>query len=406
MAGLLTIVIPVFNEADSLEPLHAEIVAALGDVGPFEVVYVDDGSTDRSPGVMERIAAAHGNVRVVRLRRNFGKATALTHGFAEARGDVIVTMDGDRQDDPGEVPRMVSRLDEGYDLVSGWKQRRQDPITKTLPSRFFNWSVRRATGLKLHDFNCGLKVYRREVVDSIHVYGELHRYIPVLADDAGFRVTEEKVTHRRRTAGYSKYGWRRYMRGYLDLFTVLFLGRYRHRPQHLFGGLGTLMVLIGVGIDLYLTVMKILGEPIGTRPLFVFANLMIVVGVQLFSVGLVSELLAFARAREGVDEYEIARRIDRATAREALGPEGTRAALEAAAATEFGDEADRRRTGGGRAARGRPSPAAGGAGRRDATRARSVGGAGPRRDRAPRAAQGRALRGRRRADDGRRCRSR
>jgi glycosyltransferase involved in cell wall biosynthesis len=339
MAGLLTIVVPVYNEADSLEPLHAEIVTALTGLGAFEVVYVDDGSTDRSVNVMERLAAAHDNVRVVQLRRNFGKATALTHGFAEARGSIIVTMDGDRQDDPGEVPRMVARLDDGFDLVSGWKQRRQDPITKTLPSKFFNWTVRRTTGLGLHDFNCGLKVYRREVVQSIHVYGELHRYIPVLADDAGFRVTEEKVTHRRRMAGYSKYGWRRYMRGYLDLFTVLFLGRYRHRPQHLFGALGTFMVFVGIAIDLYLTIMKVFfGEAIGNRPLFVFANLIIVVGVQLFSVGLVSELLAFGRAREGIDEFEVRRRIDSAAARAALGPEGTQAALAAAAAREFGDE--------------------------------------------------------------------
>jgi glycosyltransferase involved in cell wall biosynthesis len=335
MAGLLSIIIPVFNEADSLEPLHAEIVAAVGGLGRFEVLYVDDGSTDASLAAMERLAAAHDNVRVVKLRRNFGKATALTQGFAEVRGEVIVTMDGDRQDDPAEITKLIAPLSAGFDLVSGWKQRRQDPITKTLPSRFFNWTVRKSTGLALHDFNCGLKAYRRVVVDSIHVYGELHRYIPVLANDAGFRVTEVKVTHRRRVAGYSKYGWRRYMRGYLDLFTVLFLGRYRHRPQHLFGALGTLMAVIGVGIDVYLLVTKILGQAIGSRPLFVFANLLIVVGVQLFSVGLVGELFTFARAREGRDEFEVERVIDAAAARTALGPDGTQAALAAAAAREF-----------------------------------------------------------------------
>jgi glycosyltransferase involved in cell wall biosynthesis len=338
MAALLSIVVPVFNEAESLEPLHAEIVEAAGRLGRFEVLYVDDGSTDASYVTMQRLAAAHDNVRVVKLRRNFGKATALTQGFAESRGDVIVTMDGDRQDDPSEIAQLVARLDEGYDLVSGWKQRRQDPITKTLPSRFYNWTVRKTTGLTLHDFNCGLKAYRRVVVDSLHVYGELHRYIPVLANDAGFKVTEEKVTHRRRMAGYSKYGWRRYMRGYLDLFTVLFLGRYRQRPQHLFGGLGTFMVVAGTGIDAYLLVAKIFGKPIGNRPLFVFANLLIVVGVQLFSAGLMAELFAFARARERRDEFEVERVVDAAVARAALGPEGTRAALSQAAAREFGDQ--------------------------------------------------------------------
>ena len=336
MAGLLSIVVPVFNEADSLAPLHAEIDAAVGALGPYEVIYVDDGSSDGSLAAMERLAAAHANVRVVKLRRNFGKAIALTQGFAEARGDVIVTMDGDRQDDPAEIAKLLVRLDEGFDLVSGWKQRRQDPITKTLPSKFFNWTVRRSTGLTLHDFNCGMKAYRREVVDSIHVYGELHRYIPVLANDAGFRVTEEKVTHRRRMAGYSKYGARRFVRGYLDLLTVLFLGRFRHRPQHLFGGLGTLMVMIGVAIDIYLTALKISGQAIGGRPLFVFANLLIVVGVQLFSVGLIGELLTFGHAREGRDESEVQRVIDASAARADHGPEAPRAAVSAAAAEVFG----------------------------------------------------------------------
>jgi len=322
MARLLSIVIPVFNEADCLEPLHAEIDVALADQRPFEVVYVDDGSTDRSATVMQRLAARHDNVRVVLLRRNFGKAAALTHGFAETRGDIVVTMDGDRQDDPDEIPKLLAGLERGHDLVSGWKQSRQDPVTKTLPSRFFNWTVRHTTGLKLHDFNCGLKAYRREVIDNISVYGELHRYIPVLAANAGFDVTEEKVAHRRRMAGYSKYNWRRFMRGYLDLLTVLFLGRYGHRPQHLFGALGTVMVLIGLVVDVYLTIYKILGHAIGQRPLFVFANLLIVVGVQLFSVGLLGELLAFGRAREGRDAYQVERVLDAAAARTLLEAAG------------------------------------------------------------------------------------
>ena len=310
MTSLLSIVVPVFNEAGSVEPLYQEIVEALTPLGAFEVVFVDDGSTDGSSAVIERLVAAHDCVRLVKLRRNFGKAAALTHGFAEARGDLIVTMDGDRQDDPAEIPKLLTKLDQGYDLVSGWKQSRQDPVSKTLPSKFFNWTVRKSTGVALHDFNCGLKAYRREVTRHVTVYGELHRYIPVLASDLGFRVAEEKVSHRRRTAGQSKYGWRRYARGYLDLLTVLFLGRYRQRPQHLFGGIGTMMVLAGVLVDLYLTIDKLLGHPIGQRPLLVFGTLLIIVGIQLLSLGLVGELITQARARDKPDDYEVERVVE------------------------------------------------------------------------------------------------
>jgi glycosyltransferase involved in cell wall biosynthesis len=310
MTSLLSIVVPVFNEAGSVEPLYQEIVEALTPLGAFEVVFVDDGSTDGSSAVIERLVAAHDCVRLVKLRRNFGKAAALTHGFAEARGDLIVTMDGDRQDDPAEIPKLLAKLDQGYDLVSGWKQSRQDPVSKTLPSKFFNWTVRKSTGVALHDFNCGLKAYRREVTRHVTVYGELHRYIPVLASDLGFRVAEEKVSHRRRTAGQSKYGWRRYARGYLDLLTVLFLGRYRQRPQHLFGGIGTMMVLAGVLVDLYLTIDKLFGHPIGQRPLLVFGTLLIIVGIQLLSLGLVGELITQARARDKPDDYEVERVVE------------------------------------------------------------------------------------------------
>ena len=335
MSSLLSIVVPVFNEAGSLEPLYEEIVAALGSLGAFEVVFVDDGSTDGSVSVMERLAAGHDNVRIVRLRRNFGKAAALTHGFAEARGDVIVTMDGDRQDDPAEIPKLLAKLDEGYDLVSGWKQSRQDPVSKTVPSKLFNWSVRKSTGVSLHDFNCGLKAYRGAVTEHVKVYGELHRYIPVLASDLGFRVAEVKVSHRRRTSGTSKYGWRRYARGYLDLLTVLFLGRYRQRPQHLFGGIGTLMVIVGVLVDLYLTIDKFFGHPIGQRPLLLLGTLLIIVGIQLLSLGLVGELITQARARDKRDDYEVAGVIDGATAR---------AALVASSAAALPDRGDRTAT--------------------------------------------------------------
>ena len=308
MGSLLSLVIPVYNEADSLVPLVAEIDEALDAYEtPYEIVFVDDGSSDGSFAVLKDMAESRADVRVLKLRRNFGKAAALSHGFAAARGDIIVTMDGDRQDDPGEIPKLVAPLDEGYDLVSGWKQSRQDPLNKTLPSRFFNWTVRRASGIPLHDFNCGLKSYRREVVDTISVYGEQHRYIPVVAAQAGFNVTEVKVSHRRRMAGRSKYGWQRYMRGYLDLMTVMFLGRFQHRPQHLFGGFGTLLIFIGVLVEIYLTIDKLIfGHPIGQRPLLLLGALFIIVGVQLLSLGLIGELIANSRARSGPDPAQIA----------------------------------------------------------------------------------------------------
>jgi glycosyltransferase involved in cell wall biosynthesis len=308
MDGLLSLVIPVYNEADSLEPLVTEIDEALAARGaPYEIVFVDDGSTDGSFAAMRGLAEARDDVRVVKLRRNFGKAAALSHGFAAARGDIIVTMDGDRQDDPAEIANLTAPLSQGFDLVSGWKQRRQDPLNKTLPSKFFNWTVRKASGIPLHDFNCGLKAYRREVTDTISVYGELHRYIPVVAAQAGFQVTEVKVNHRRRTAGRSKYGWQRYLRGYLDLLTVLFLGRYQHRPQHLFGGAGTMLIVVGVLLELYLTIDKLVfGHPIGQRPLLLLGALLIIVGVQLLSLGLIGELIANSRARRGPDPAQIA----------------------------------------------------------------------------------------------------
>ncbi len=322
MAATLSLLIPAFNEAESLEKLVDEIDEALAQFGrTYEVVFVDDGSTDDSFQVMSRLASERSDVRVVRLRRNFGKAAALAHGFAACRGDYIVTLDGDRQDDPREIPRLIAPLDAGYDLVSGWKQSRQDPLSKTVPSRFFNWTVRRTTGIPLHDFNCGLKSYRREVIETISVYGEQHRYIPVVAAQAGFRVTEERVSHRRRVAGRSKYGWQRYVRGYLDLLTVLFLGRYQHRPQHLFGGIGTLLIVIGVLIEAYLTIDKLVfGQPIGQRPLLLLGALLIIVGVQLLSLGLIGELIASSRARRGPAVEQVAVVIGGRTG--ALGEEG------------------------------------------------------------------------------------
>jgi glycosyltransferase involved in cell wall biosynthesis len=351
MNGLISLVIPVYNEAGSLAALLAEIDTALSPLArPYEVVFVDDGSTDRSFAIMEELAGADERVRIVKMRRNFGKAAALAHGFAACRGEAVVTLDGDRQDDPAEIPKLLAALDAGHDLVSGWKQSRQDPITKTLPSRFFNWTVRKSTGIPLHDFNCGLKAYRREVVENVAIYGELHRYIPVVAAQQGFRVTEEKVAHRRRTSGRSKYGWQRYLRGYLDLLTVLFLGRFQSRPQHLFGGLGTAMITAGVIVDGYLAVDKIaFGHAIGQRPLLLLGTLLIIVGIQLVSLGLLSELIAYRSAREGLDRYQVEREVSGEEARaDAAARAAEQAAQEAAtprrAAAELhaAEEADRR----------------------------------------------------------------
>ena len=323
MAPKLSLVIPVYNEAASLEPLLAEIDAGVADVGAYEIVFIDDGSTDGSFAEMERLAAVRRDVRIVKLRRNFGKSAALAHGFAAAAGEIIVTLDGDRQDDPREIPKLLAKLDSGFDLVSGWKQSRQDPASKTVPSRLFNWTVRRTTGIPLHDFNCGFKAYRRVVVETVNVYGELHRYIPVVAAQQGFRVTEERVAHRRRTAGRSKFGWQRFMRGYLDLLTVLFLGRYHSRPQHLFGGAGTLIFLVGLVISIYLTVDKLFfGHPLSDRPLLLLGALLMIVGVQLVSLGLLSELIVNSRAKAGPEAAWVERVVDHAQARADAGGAG------------------------------------------------------------------------------------
>jgi glycosyltransferase involved in cell wall biosynthesis len=260
---VISVVVPVHDEERSVALLHEELSAALDPLGrPWEVVFVDDGSTDGTFGALTRLHARCDEVRVVRLRRNFGKAAALQAGFEEAQGDVVVTIDGDLQDDPAEIPRLLAKLEEGL------------------------------SGLRLHDLNCGLKAYRAEVLRGMRLYGELHRFVPVLAHYRGFRVAEVPVNHRPREHGRSRYGMERYVRGFLDLLTVTFMGRYRHRPLHLFGGLGLLLGALGTVVLVYLTVLKALGEAIGHRPLLTLGVLLVVVGVQLVSLGLVSELVA------------------------------------------------------------------------------------------------------------------
>jgi glycosyltransferase involved in cell wall biosynthesis len=308
---VISVVVPLLNEEQTLEALYDEIAQALERQGqPFEVVFVDDGSTDGSLAVLSQLTAETTNVVVVHLRRNFGKAAALQAGFQEAQGDVVVTIDADLQDDPAEIPQLLAKLDEGFDLVSGWKTRRNDPWTRRLFSRLFNWATAVVSGVRLHDVNCGLKAYRAEVLRGMRLYGELHRFIPVLASYRGFRVAEIPVNHRVRRHGRSRYGPERYLRGFFDLLSVTFMGRYRHRPLHLFGGLGLLMGVIGFVILLYLTVLWFWGEGIGHRPLLTLGVLLIVVGIQLVSLGLLSELIT-SQHEERMDERErTARMVD------------------------------------------------------------------------------------------------
>ena len=289
---MISVVVPVHNEERSVALLYDELDSALQPVGvPWEAIFVDDGSTDGTCARADPPARGEDNVSVVRLRRNFGKAAALAAGFAQAKGDVIVTIDGDLQDDPAEIPRLLAKLDEGFDLVSGWKTRRRDPLRRRVLSRIFNSVTGWVSGVRLHDMNCGLKAYRAEVVRGLRLYGELHRFIPVLAYQRGYRVAELPVNHRPREHGRSRYGLERYVRGFLDLLTVSFIGRYRHRPLHLFGGLGLALSLGGTGILVYLTVVKIMGHAIGGRPLLILGVLLVVVGIQVFSLGLITELI-------------------------------------------------------------------------------------------------------------------
>ena len=301
---MISVVVPLLNEEHSLEPLYAQIASALEPLGAeFEVVFIDDGSTDGSMSLLTRMHEELPNVVVVHLRRNFGKAAALQAGFLEARGDVVVTIDADLQDDPAEIPKLLAKLDEGFDLVSGWKTRRNDPFLRRLFSRWFNWATAAVSGVRLHDVNCGLKAYRAEVLQGMRLYGELHRFIPVLAAYRGFRIAEIPVNHRPRQHGRSRYGPERYLRGFFDLLSVTFMGRYRHRPLHLFGGLGLLMGAVGFIVLLYLSMLKLWGQSIGSRPLLTLGVLLMVVGIQFVSLGLLSELVT-SQHEERLDERE------------------------------------------------------------------------------------------------------
>lgn len=320
---MLSIIVPVLNERESLPQLLAEIVRVGERHGlEQEVIFVDDGSRDGGWETIRELASQNARVSGIRFRRNFGKAAALTAGMRAARGDLVLMMDADLQDDPAEIPNFIAKLSEGFDVVNGWKQRRLDPWHKVYPSRVFNWMIGRLTGLKLHDHNCGLKLFRAEVARELTIYGELHRFIPVLAHARGFRVTEISVHHRERQFGQSKYGVRRFLRGFLDLLTVKFLTGFGQRPQHMLGAIGLTFLGLGFFGLGYLAVLWLLmnvppvwgGEPliavspIGPRPLLAYSVAATLLGGQSLSLGLLAELFVSNTVREQ-DTFSVAERV-------------------------------------------------------------------------------------------------
>lgn len=294
----LSLVIPLFNEEESLPELHAWITRVIQPLGwAYEILFIDDGSQDDSWVVVQRLSEADPHVKGIRFQRNYGKSAALNTGFSLVSGEVVMTMDADLQDSPEEIPAMVAMIrEEGYDLVSGWKKVRLDPaLSKNLPSKFYNWTVRRMSGINLHDFNCGLKAYRLDVVRSVEVYGDMHRYIPVLAKWAGYtRIGEKVVQHQERKYGQSKFGVERFIRGPLDLLSVIFISKFGKRPMHLFGPLGILFFILGFLILAWLSYQKlvVLEYGIADRPIFYFGILALIMGTQLFLTGFLAELIS------------------------------------------------------------------------------------------------------------------
>jgi len=290
---IISIVIPLYNEEESLVELSINLRRVLEKMrANYEVIFIDDGSTDNSFLKIKEISQLNGKFKCIKFNRNYGKSAALAEGFKTAKGDYIVTMDADLQDDPEEIPVLIQKLNEGFDLVSGWKKKRYDPFIKKNSSKLFNFVTGMLVGLKLHDYNCGLKAYRSEVVNNIKIYGEMHRYIPAIAHLSGYKVTEIAVTHHPRKFGKTKFGASRFLNGLFDLITVLFTAKFIKRPLHFFGSLGLLSFLSGSGIIIYLTVLKFFEEiPISNRPLFLAGILLAIVGAQFFSLGLIGEMI-------------------------------------------------------------------------------------------------------------------
>ena len=287
---LISIVIPVFNEEKSLNDLFGEISDVMKTFINWEVIFIDDGSNDESFSILENISRSNSMVKIISFHKNIGKSDALSAGFENVDGDIIITMDADLQDDPKEIIPMINKIEEGWDLVSGWKKNRQDPFSKRLLSKVFNFITSLLTGIKIHDFNCGLKAYRRKVIKSIDVYGGLHRYIPALAGRLGFSVTEIVVHHRERKYGTTKYGTNRLYHGFFDLFTMLFTSKYINKPLHFFGMIGLLLFMTGFIICIYLTIGWFNGIWLGNRPILFLGILLLIIGIQFFSIGLLGEL--------------------------------------------------------------------------------------------------------------------
>lgn len=292
----ISVVVPVFNERGSVEPLHEALARVLSRLGrSYEILFVDDGSVDGTLAALEELHKRDPRVRIVSLRRNFGKSAALAAGFDSVRGNVVFTMDGDLQDDPGEIPGFLEMIDEGFDLVSGWKKERKDPVSKRWPSRLFNYVTSKVTGIPLNDFNCGFKAYRRHVVDQLEIYGELHRFIPVLAARQGFRIGERVVTHHPRRHGRSKFGVARFLNGFLDLLTVMFMSSNQRSPLHLFGRIGVAFLTVGILLNLYMVYIWVVEQALRVRPLLLFGVVLVILGIQFVSMGLLGEMIAGLR---------------------------------------------------------------------------------------------------------------
>ncbi len=312
----ISIVIPLLNEEESLQELHDWIASVMqSNHFLYEILFIDDGSTDRSWEIISQLAGSNPNVRGIRFLKNFGKSQALHAGFKQAVGDIIITMDADLQDNPEEIPAMVEMIEqENYELVSGWKKKRYDhTLTKNIPSKLFNWAARKTSGVKLHDFNCGLKAFRKEVIKNIEVSGEMHRYIPVLAKNAGFsKIGEKVVQHQARKFGKTKFGADRFINGFLDLITIWFVSKFGKRPMHLFGALGVLMFIIGSGFALYLGIDKLFIHPSGRllsqRPQFYVALTAMIIGTQFFLAGFLGEIMV--RSRKSEPRYTISKEIN------------------------------------------------------------------------------------------------
>jgi len=301
----ISLVIPVLNERPSLDDLNARLAAVLSVFAvQYEIIFVDDGSTDGSVDAIKELQRRNSSVRYIRFRRNFGKSAALAAGFRSARYPLVVTMDGDLQDLPEQLPLLIDKLNEGYDLVSGWRQHRSDPLTTRIGSKLYNWTTSMLTGVRLHDINCGFKCYRREVLDEVMIYGERHRYIPVLASYRGFRLGEVKIEHAPRRHGKSHYGIGKVFGGVFSLLSVILMTRYTNRPLHFFGLMGVLLGGLGTAIDLYLVALRLFFRQwLSNRPLLIIGTLLIIVGVQFVLFGLLAEMVAFSYRRES--DYSI-----------------------------------------------------------------------------------------------------